>query len=218
VTDEMPATPILVLGTHHFAPEVDDLVEDTPGLEVVGFVENLDKARCVRPINGKPVHWVDELAHVDRRTHLLCALGTTKRAQFVDDVARFRLPFARLLHPSARISRRSTLGEGSIASTGVIVAAGVAVGRHVIMNRGVLIGHDTTIEDFVTISPGANIAGRCLIGSQSYIAQGAIITDGRKIGCKSVVGAGAVVTRDVPDRVMVIGVPARVVKENIDGR
>jgi len=216
--NEGPVTPILILGTHYFAPEVDDLIEDTRGLEVVGFVENLDRTRCDRPICGKPVHWVDDLAHVDPRTHLLCAIGSTKRAKFIDDVARFRLPFARLIHPSARISRRSTVGEGSIASAGVIVAAGATIGRHVIMNRGVLIGHDTAIEDYVTISPGANIAGRCILGSQSYVAQGAVITDGLKIGRNSVVGAGAVVTRDVPDRVMVMGLPARIVKEGIDGR
>jgi len=211
-------TPVLVLGTHYFAAEVDDLIDDTADMTVVGFVENLDRKRCSLPINGKAVLWIDELAHVDPNTHLICSIGTTKRAAYIEEAARFGLPFGRLIHPTAHISRRSTLGEGSIASAGVIVATGTTIGRHVIMNRGVLIGHDTVIGDYVTISPGANVAGRCVVGSQTYIAQGAIVIDGIKIGRQSVIGAGAVVTRDVPDNVMVLGVPARIVRESADGR
>lgn len=76
----------------------------------------------------------------------------------------------------------------------------------------------TTIGDYVTISPGANIAGCVTIGEGTYIGMGAIILSYIKIGSHSVVGAGAVVTKDVPDNVQVLGIPARITKENITGR
>jgi acetyltransferase-like isoleucine patch superfamily enzyme len=76
-----------------------------------------------------------------------------------------------------------------------------------------LIGHHVQIGDYTTISPGANIAGKCLIGNLCYIGMGAIILDGITIGDNSIVGAGAVVTKDVPERVQVVGVPARIVKQ-----
>ena len=47
---------------------------------------------------------------------------------------------------------------------------------------------------------------------------GAIVLDHVTIGAHAVVAAGAVVTRDVPDRVQVMGMPAKVTRENIDGR
>jgi acetyltransferase-like isoleucine patch superfamily enzyme len=47
---------------------------------------------------------------------------------------------------------------------------------------------------------------------------GAIVIDHITIGSHSVIGAGAVVTTDVPDHVLVVGMPARVVKENIPGK
>jgi acetyltransferase-like isoleucine patch superfamily enzyme len=66
--------------------------------------------------------------------------------------------------------------------------------------------------------PGANIAGACTIGAQAYVGMGALVLDHHSVGSHSVVGAGAVVTRDVPDNVQVIGSPAKIVRENIEGR
>jgi acetyltransferase-like isoleucine patch superfamily enzyme len=47
---------------------------------------------------------------------------------------------------------------------------------------------------------------------------GAVVIDHITIGSHSVIGAGAVVTKDVPDHVLVVGVPARIVKEGIAGK
>jgi acetyltransferase-like isoleucine patch superfamily enzyme len=47
---------------------------------------------------------------------------------------------------------------------------------------------------------------------------GAVVIDHRKVGAHSVVGAGAVVTEDVPDHVLVVGVPAKIIKRNIEGK
>ena len=47
---------------------------------------------------------------------------------------------------------------------------------------------------------------------------GAIVIDKTHVGAHAVVGAGAVVTKDVPNNVQVVGVPARIVKENVAGK
>jgi carbonic anhydrase/acetyltransferase-like protein (isoleucine patch superfamily) len=49
----------------------------------------------------------------------------------------------------------------------------------------------------------------------TYIGMGAIVIDHITVGSHSVVGAGAVVIQDVPDNAVVVGVPAKVVKENV---
>lgn len=210
--------PLLILGARTFAVEVLDLVSEIPGYEVAAFVENMDPQRCRETLENLPILWVDEVAPLAHTHEALCALVTTTRRRFTEQVTALGVPFATLVHPTARVSSRSRVGAGTLISAGVIVATHTVIESHVIVNRGVLIGHHTRIGDHVTISPGANVAGKCTVGPSTYIGMGAVILDNITIGSHSVVGAGAVVTRDVPDHVQVMGMPARIVKENIPGK
>jgi len=209
---------LLILGTRTLAVEIADVAADIPGVQVAGFVENLNRQRCQEKLEDLPILWVDDVALLAQSHRAVCGLATTHRSRFVAQIAAYGMPFATVIHPSARISSKSTVGEGSILSVGVIVAARTHLGRHVLVNRGALIGHHTDIGDYVTVQPGANIAGACSIGEATYIGMGAIVIDHITIVAHSVVGAGAVVTADIPDHVLVVGVPARIVKENIAGK
>jgi acetyltransferase EpsM len=209
---------LLVLGTHHFAPEVFDLVSELPGFRIDGFVENLDRHRTSTTIEGVPVYWIDEIAPFAATHRAVCALGTTGRGAFIAEATTAGIEFATIVHPTARVSARSKLGVGTIVSAGAIIATRTRLGEHVIVNRGALIGHDVEIDDFVTIGPGANVAGLCRIGPRTYVGAGAVVIDRITVGAESIVGAGAVVTKDVAANVQVVGVPARVVKEGVTGR
>jgi sugar O-acyltransferase (sialic acid O-acetyltransferase NeuD family) len=115
-----------------------------------------------------------------------------------------------LIHPTVITGSDIEIGEGSVVCAGVSMTTNIRLGRHVHVNPLVPIGHDSRLMDFVSINPGANIAGTVTIGRGALIGSGATILQGRTIGDGSLVGAGAVVTRDVPIAVTVIGVPARV--------
>jgi sugar O-acyltransferase (sialic acid O-acetyltransferase NeuD family) len=209
---------LAILGTSRFAPEVVDLVEDTGCYDVCTFIENWDRSRSRETLLGRPVVWIDEAGPL-AATHLaLCSLGTTLRRGFVEAVEAMGFRFATVVHPTARVSRRSSVGPGSLVSAGVVVASNTRIGSHVVANRGVLLGHDTTIGDFVTLSPGANVAGAVTIGAGTYVGMGALVLDGVSIGAGSIVAAGALVTKDVPDRVQVRGLPARIVGEVEEGK
>lgn len=209
---------LLICGTRTFAEEIADLAAETPGWHVAGFVENLDPAKAGGSLGGRPIIWVDDLPALAETHWAICALVTTKRHRFTEEVAAHGVPFATLVHPTARVSARSTVGDGTTVSVGAIVAAHTAIGRHVIVNRGVLVGHHATIGDHVSLLPGANVAGNTRIGEAAFIGMGALVLDNVEIGPRAVVAAGSVVTRDVPEGVQVMGVPARQVAEVPEGR
>ncbi len=208
---------LAILGTSLFAPEVADIVEDCGEFEVSVFIENWDRAKTAETLLGRPIIWLEDAAPLAATHRALCSLGTTKRRQLIEAAAAIGFRFATVVHPTARVSRHSTVAPGSFVSAGVVVSANTQVGRHVVANRGVLVGHDTAIGDYVTLSPGANIAGAVWIGAGTYVGMGAIVLDRIRIGEGAVIAAGAVVTKDVPDRVEVMGVPARIVKKLTEG-
>jgi len=211
-------TSLLILGTHYLAEELADWLDELPEFQLVGFVENFARERCEMRIADQPVYWLEDLPDGAFGCQAVCALGTTHRAQFIEQALARGIAFAKFLHPAARVSRSTTLGEGTILSPGVIVASHTQLGRHVFVNRGALVGHHAVVEDYVSIMPGANIAGLCHIETGAYIGMGAIVRDRVRIGAHAVVGAGAVVVSDVPPHTQVQGVPAKIVKENIAGK
>jgi acetyltransferase EpsM len=210
--------PVVVLGAHTFAEELADIVPLAGDYEVVAFAENWDRDRCKEPLRGRPVLWIDELADVASTHRAICGLGTTRRHEFVEPVREMGFSFATVVHPSAVVAPSAEIGPGTLVGAGCVVAAHTRIGDHVIVNRGSLIGHHTKIDDYVTVSPGANIAGLVTVGRSAYVAMGAIVIDRIAIGELAVVSAGAVVTRDVPARTQVRGVPAKVVREDVEGR
>jgi sugar O-acyltransferase (sialic acid O-acetyltransferase NeuD family) len=194
------------------AIELADLVSEIPGYRLAGFVENWERERCEEPLEGLPVHWIDSIGPLARDHYAICGISTPKRVGFIEQVKAHGMRFATVVHPSSRVSRKSKLGEGTIVSAGVFIAACTDIGRYVFINRGVLIGHHTRISDFATIQPGANIAGACHVGEGAYIGMGALVLDRKTIGQHALVGAGSMVTKDVPAHAQVIGRPARIVK------
>ena len=204
---------LVILGAGLFAEEIADLVSEIEDYELVGFVEGIDPAKCHHTLLSLPVIWIDDVAQLDDSWIGVCAVGATERRSFIRQATSLGLKFTELVHPMAQVARTARLGEGTIVHAGTVIGAMTSIGRHVIINRGCLIGHRVQISDYVTLSPGANVAGRVTVGECSYIAMGAVVLDGISIGSHAVVGAGAVVTHDVPDRVQVVGIPARIVKK-----
>jgi acetyltransferase EpsM len=204
---------LFILGTGVLAEEFFALATDI-GIRIAGFIENLDQRKDETSLCGRPVLWVDRLA---QGAQCVCALSTTKRHLFIKQVEG-RAKFVTLVHPSSVILPYTTLGEGTVVSTGVLIASNTTIGRHVFLNRGARVGHHTKIGNYVTIQPGANIAGLVEIGNSTYIGMGSIVIDRLKIGKEVTIAAGAVVIQDVPDHVLVVGNPAVIKKEGIDAR
>jgi len=94
----------------------------------------------------------------------------------------------------------------------------IAVGERSVLLDKVLIesprGHPVTIEREVLISHGAILHG-CMVKEGAVVGIGAIVLDGAEVGRHSIVGSGSLVPpgMKIPDRSLVLGVPAKVVRK-----
>lgn len=105
------------------------------------------------------------------------------------------------------------IGNGCNILANCIFSNSVTIGNGCIVYYNSIITHDCVIGDFVEISPGAILLGRCSVGAFSQIGSNTTILPDVKIGVNVIVGAGSVVTKDVPDNCMVVGIPAKIIKE-----
>jgi UDP-perosamine 4-acetyltransferase len=209
--------PLLILGSGTFALETLDIAEMAGGFAPLGFVNSLEHPAPGARHSGLPVFWIDDAPFRPEDCYLVAGIVSTRRREMIETMQARGYRFVSVIHPAAVISRRSTIGDGCVINAGVVVSQNTAIGANVILNRGSLIGHDNRIGPFCTIGPGTNIAGGVEIGAGAYIGAGAVILDHLSVGSEAVVSGGAVVAKPVPPNVLVVGVPARVIKRGVKG-
>ena len=93
----------------------------------------------------------------------------------------------------------------------------IEIGNDVTITRNVVFHtHDGGVGLFRNEFPGINIFGKIIVGNNVFIGSDSIIMPGIKIGNNVVIGAGSVVTKDIPDDVVVSGVPAKILHTLVD--
>ena len=119
-----------------------------------------------------------------------------------------------VIHPRAVVSPSARVGRGTCIFAGAVVNAETILGENVILNSGALVEHDCQIGDHVHVATGACLGGGVVVGEGAHIGLGACVRQGIRVGRQSLVGAGAVVVKDVPEAVVVAGIPARFLRQN----
>ncbi|MFB2973226.1 gamma carbonic anhydrase family protein [Aerosakkonema sp. BLCC-F183] len=133
--------------------------------------------------------------------------------------------------PSVNISQAAFVASNAVVLGQVYLAAGVSIwygavvrgdverieiGKCSNIQDGAILhgdpGQPTILEDYVTIGHRAVIHS-AYIERGSLIGIGAVVLDGVRVGAGSIIGAGSVVTKDVPPKSLVVGVPAKKLRD-----
>lgn len=197
---------IIIVGAFH---EVIELCEDCCS-NIVGIIDN----NITGLYFGIPVIGKDSDAESLFKTYSHCQLVISPdlpkvRENLVKLYSGIGYDFATIISPKANVSKSAKIGKGSVIQSGVNVSAATTIGNFVKLNTNANVMHDNTIGDFSTIAPNSVLLGYVKVKRAAYIGANSTILPHLSIGECSTVGAGAVVTRDVGNRIKVKGVPAK---------
>ena len=123
-----------------------------------------------------------------------------------------------LIHPTAFVSDNAVLGSNCQVLGGAHVGVRSEIGDCSIVNSSASVDHECRLDDGVHIAPGATLCGCVTVASNTLVGAGAVVLPRVRIGKNVTIGAGSIVTRDVPDDVVAVGNPARIIAEANDGQ
>ena len=121
-------------------------------------------------------------------------------------------PIISLIHPTSVVSKYSSIELGSVVMANAVINPFSKIGLACIVNTSATIDHDCQLQEAVHVSPGANLAGSVKVKDCTWIGIGASVNQCLSIGKHVIIGAGSVVVNDIPDNVISVGIPSKVIK------
>lgn len=208
---------IAIFGAGGFGREVLQIILDIneikPMWDLVGFVVDPEFLTS-NTVHGYPVYDSSWWLAKNQDVLLIIAIGSpAKRKKIVDGLLRNEnRKFATLIHPNAWIGRHVKIDEGVVICSGSQITTDIKIGAHTNIHLGAVIGHDSNLNSYVTIYPNASISGNVTLNQGAEIGTSSVIIPKVNIGKWTIIGAGAVVTKNVANNCIAVGVPAKVIK------
>ena len=205
--------------------------------EIIQFIANVEKKTSVKvtfegQLAGAIPAFVIKLGNVlfgDWKDIAPLLEGLTENKDYVveQDARNSAVPLldkrdinARI-EPGAIIRDQVEIGDNAVIMMGAVINIGAEIGAGTMIDMGAILGGRAIVGKNSPVGAGAVLAGviepasaePVRVGDNVLIGANAVVIEGVQIGSGSVVAAGAIVTQDVPENVVVAGVPARVIKE-----
>lgn len=203
----------VIFGAGGFAREVLPFLRLCKGYEVLRFVDvdpAGDKIDGVAVMAEKDF-WV-KYKKLGIRAAVVAVGEPAVREKIFMKLKQTGLRLPAVIHPSAVLPKGFSCGEGAIIYPLVAAQVNVRIGTGVLLNTGCTLGHDTIVEDFANINPGVNLAGNVRIKKKAFLGIGSTVVEKISVGENTTIGAGAVVIDNMPDHVIAVGIPARIIR------
>lgn len=209
-----------IYGTGGFSREVLMLAEQVDNIDrrwnEIVFIEDMKE---VLKLEGKSVLRLHTFAEIEEEKELVIAVGEPSVREEVYDLAKgYGIRLCTLIHQGVHVDKTVSLGEGSIIMGGVYLGSHAVIGANTVIQLNTIIGHDTNIGMHCTISSNCCISGTNQIGDRTYFGFLSGTKQNLKVGNDVICSAGAIVFRDLPDAVIAVGNPARIMKKNEEKR
>lgn len=180
----------------------------------IGFVDDTPQKIGIAP-NGYRIWDRDAFAKFsDARVLAIpgspVSYGTRKETILGLGIGKER--FARVIHPTARVSPLAIIGYNVLIMAGVVITSNALIGSHTCILPNTVIHHDVVVADWSLIGSNVTVAGNTVIEENCYIGSGSSIKNGLCVGYGALVGIGSNVVQNVAANARVVGNPAREIR------
>lgn len=187
------------------------------GINIIGFLDDnitlKDKVICEIPVLGN-ISKLETLKQTHNVEAVYCPIGNNKiRVKLLEYAHSLGYFIPNYIHPSVTISPNVKIGKGVYILLGSNIMPYTIIKDYTMISMGVNIAHHSILEEGTFLSTGCNFGASIIAQKYSYCGIASTIMTGIKtLGEDCLIGAGAVVIRDVPNRAIVAGVPAKIIK------
>lgn len=209
----------VIYGAGGHGKVVCDNLEHDSNIEIHGFLDSNSQKNGTNFFGHKILGGRELCAALISKgiRYAIIAIGDNEERKKIAEILRGEgFSFLTVIHPSASLGKGVKIGEGTVIMAGVVVNADAIIGKHVILNTASVIEHDSIVADYAHIAPGVHLGGTVTVGESTLVGIGANVLPEIRIGCSSVVGAGAVVIKNIPDKTIAVGNPARILDKGND--
>lgn len=209
---------IVILGTGGNCVDILDALLDInaaapePRFQCIGFLDD-DPATHGTHVCGVPV--IGELKRARSITDALFVNGIGSPQNFwrkPEIIGTTGLPedrFVSIIHPSAQVSAFASIGVGTVILQNSVIASNAKIGKHVMILPLSVVSHDSVIRDYSTIAGGVCLSGNVRAGYACYFGSRCAVRENLTVGDYVLCGMGSNVLADVPSNSVVVGNPAR---------
>lgn len=182
--------------------------------KIIGFI---DKNPNIKEFAGNAVYrnfseFSKNVSIDSKEIYFIIAIGGARGSERMDihnQLIKSGLKPMSVIHPSAWVDASACIEPGAQILAMAAISAEVVIGSQTIVNTNATIDHETQVGDGCHIMPAATVTGCVTIGNFCTIGSNATILPRISLNPHTIVGAGAVVTKNTPPNITVVGIPAK---------
>jgi len=169
-----------------------------------------------KSINGyRVLNETEALFSLKKNLEIVVSNGEpTLRKKIFRNILKNNIPLATLIHPGVKIPKTAIVGRGVVINQRAFISCNTSIGDNCYISSSAVLSHDSILEEGCVICGNVTINGNCHIGKYTFIGSNSGIKENIKIGNYVVVGMCTAVIKDMPDNVVIVGNPARILRSN----
>ena len=215
---EVAKTRLVIYGSGLGAKQLMEVTRLLDDVEVVGLIDDNPDLLGATLGGARVLGGFDALADLVRHREIdgvALSFHSEVRKKVHERIkAQLDIRILPLVDPRAIIGMDVTIEDGALVEAGAVIGPGTVVGEGTIVDVGVTVAHDCMLGPFSHLSPGCALSGVVCLKENVLVGVGAALNSTITVGRGVIITPGSAVMNDVPDNVVMSGVPAKVIGES----